>query len=764
MKRLVFLFSFLAVFCLILGPIAMAQEDTKDTFTLEEITVTAEKRSENLQKLPSSVSALPGTDLVAQSKITTREILESVPNVTFREGYGTNPDGNIAIRGIQRTQESKGINEVLPSTTAVYVDGIYQGIGGHYDVNRVEVLRGPQGTLYGRSATGGVISFYTNDPKLKELGGYVTAEVGTDALINVQGALNIPVGEKVAIRVAGRRYQRDGFFTAGNKQSGQGGRDTTTEGRIKVLFKPSDAFDIVLHASKQVSYEWGGGYLAGLTGGPNNIDYEVSYGQPEQGPPLEYNQYGFTANYDFGHSVLTWIGGYHDYDYTGVGPKHVGPDGEIDRSDNNFPTDWHLTQEVRLASNTEGRLTWLVGANYFEQKYENDRKTYYLYEPPNVDPALPEGLTTPTGTVFRWAAGTFKNYGIFTEETFELRDDLRITAGLRYDYTDFTQSMIFKENFASTHYANWVYPAPEDWVVGTLLDDNKKWHNLTYKLRLEYDVTPENMVYFTTATGFLPGYASVGPDINHDTESISFSVRVLDEQKLTSYEIGTKNQFLDNRLRVNAALFHYHLEGYPEALSLNDMPFGNYFAVLALPVNVIGAEVESEYMITMNDKISFNAGYQRPEVEKYPEALIWRSGTVRSGDSAAMLKVQPGNPEFEADLAYDHNFDLTDGSTLVPRVELHYTSAYYMTQLNYMQVDNGLKPYDHQDAVTLCNANLTWTSASQKYSVTGWVRNAFDEEYKAFLKDVAFARDLSNPISVTPGDPRTFGLIVNVKF
>ncbi len=763
MKKVFWLASLTAVTCLVLGSVVWAQESsTKDEFTLEEITVTAEKRAENLQTLPSSVVALPGDSLATQSKITTAQILESIPNVKFFDGGTVNPDGNIAIRGIQRTQASSGVDDVLPSTTAVYVDGINQGIGGHYDVNRVEVLRGPQGTLYGRSATGGVVAFYTNDPKLDEFSGNVSAEFGNYSLTNIEGAVNVPVGDKVALRAAAHYYSRDGYVDKNGT-----GRTQTEEGRLKALFQPSDPLKIVVSASAQQTINWSGGYTAALTA-PDTIDYKAGHSDIFKDDPQDSKQFGINADYDLGNSTLTYIGGYHDYKYTGAGS--VGTLGPPNQAvyvhfQNKYPTDWTHTEELRWASNKDGALKWLVGANYFKQKFDN-RAGLIQVSAPYVPDAY-EPLTINT----RNTSGTVDNYGLFTEETYKFTDDLRVTAGLRYDKTKLVNSMLFRENLnfpnpgtAANNYQDGdqsrtlpPYPAP-DGTVGTLNNDKKDFDNITYKLRLEYNVTPDSMVYAMTATGFLPGFVAVGPTVSSITKQFeSFDVRVLDEQKLTSYEIGTKNQMLGDTLRLNGSAFYYDLSGYPQAFNLSTTPGPPFWTMISVSAKMWGVEAEAEYLFTMNDKLTLNAGYLHTEITDInPSMVTWSDHTTSPAADALVIDHFTGYPDLQATLDYDHTFNLTDGSTLVPHLELIYQGSHYLSQVTQSQAQAGALDYVNQDAIAICNAGLTWTSASQKYSATAWVRNAFDKEYKNTVDP--------NGYSVTPGDPRTFGLMLNAKF
>lgn len=753
MKKILLFTLAAAVAFAIAGPGAWAQESASDEFTLEEITVTAEKRAVNLQKLPSSVVALPGEDLQKLGKITTQQILESVPNVVYRAGSGTNPDGNITIRGVQRTQASGGVNAILPSTTAIYVDGVYQGIGGNYDVDRVEVLRGPQGTLYGRSATGGVISFYTNNPKLSEFSGNVSAEFGTASLINIQGAVNVPAGEKVAFRAAARFYERDGYFDA------EGGYTQSKEGRLKALFQPTDALEIVLGLSAAETKQNGGGWQVFLDG-PNDFNYQGRETVISEGSPNKYRQASLNVNYDFGSSTLTYIGGYHDYDNTGLGAE-LGKGEALHRDVTDWPTDYYHTEEIRWASDTDQKLTWLVGANYF--KHEFDTSIYSVQTAWPYDPNLPFGdppFTNPDGMnapIFGQASmGFIDNYGVFTEETFHVADNFRITAGLRYDKTKMDQFQTFDFNDNQTPRIGEGPTAlggqslnPPIWTIAKY-HDIQDWDNVTYKLRFEYDLTPDNMIYALTATGFMPGFAAISP--KPFPSPVTFQVLLLEQQKLTSYEIGSKNTFLNNTLRLNGDVFYYDYEGYVEAV--NTVASGPpIFTPMAVPLEMFGVEVSGEYLLTMNDKVTFDVGYVKIEIADLP---IF--GVFDSADYMALTDQLPGNPDLTANLGYDHTFLFGNGSTLVPRAQLRYKSGHYLNQMTQVYVDLGLKPYNYQDAYVIGDLAATWSTADGNYSITGYVRNVFDEEYKAGV-------GLSTTVkSVTPGDPRTWGLMVNAKF
>ncbi|MBN1376295.1 MAG: TonB-dependent receptor, partial [Dehalococcoidia bacterium] len=760
---LAIVFSFI-----ISGFTAWAQESETSEFTLEEITITAEKRSISLQELSASVIALEGGDLAQQGKLTTAQILEGVPNITYRSGSGTNPDGNIAIRGVQRTQESGGGNAILPAVTAVYVDGVYQGIGGGYDINRVEVLRGPQGTLYGRSATGGVISFITNDPKLSEFGGSASLELGSASLKNVQAAINVPAGSMFAIRVAGHYYSRDGYYDA------DGGKTSAKEGRVKALFQPNDTLSIIASISAAETKINGGGWQAFLEG-PDKIDYKAKQTVLSEGAPNKYRQAALNVKYDFGTSTLTYIGGYHDFDHTGLGAE--GGRGEnLQRGVTEWPTDYYHSEELRWASDEDFQVEWatmLVGANYFKHRFENSVFSFQTKwtADPDLPPGDPRGYWAPIfGQILD---GYIINYGIFTEETFKIQDNFRTTVGLRYDKTEIDQVEYFTQNSNITAVGNSLNP-PE--YVSICYNDVSNFNNFTYKLRFEYDMTEENMLYFLTATGFMPGYSAISP-INTGPPEFKQSFQTLkhEQQKLTSYEFGSKNSFMDDRFRLNADIYYYKYDGYPEAISLQKGGGPRSFSIIAAELKMLGFEVESELLVTMYDKISLSAGYGSTKITGFnPETITWTDGTVTDTSEAAMLEQLPGNPKSKATMDYEHTFMFANGSSIVPRAEVLYTGGHYIQQMTYYQVVTApQKKYNYQDAYMLVNLGLTWNSPDSRYSVSGHVRNALDKEYKASVQlsttatadgDRIVDSTGADAVSVTPGDPRTFGVSLNIKF
>lgn len=265
-----------------------------DSDQLQEIVVTAERRTEDVQSIPATIAVLQGSDLQQQGRVSVQQMLEDVPNVNYgviAPGQSPdNPNNNLAIRGIQTAQQTGG--RPGPAVVGTYVDDVFQGIGSDYDLNRVEVLYGPQGTLYGRSATAGVVAFHTNDPVLGKFGTDVFAEYGSYDRRNGWAALNLPVGDQVAVRAAVHQEDSHGYWW-----NTYGGASSNTEGRIKLLYQPFDNLRILLSASGQYLQTFAGGPTQRITA-PGVINYNAGSTAINAVAGNQYQQYMANINYD----------------------------------------------------------------------------------------------------------------------------------------------------------------------------------------------------------------------------------------------------------------------------------------------------------------------------------------------------------------------------------------------------------------------------------------------------------------------------------
>jgi outer membrane receptor protein involved in Fe transport len=747
MKKALSIGSVLALALTLVGSGAWAQSSASsegEEYVLEEIMVTAEKRTEDIQNIASSTVAIDGSSLMEMGKISTAQILENVPNVRATGDDAT----NITIRGVRAKPGMPGSGRT-PSSTALYVDDVFSGAGGGYDIERIEVLLGPQGTLYGRSANGGVVSTHTNDPKLNEFNSYLTGEIGKAQLQNVQGAVNIPLGDKFAVRAAGHYFQQGhSYFYSG------AGKTTTKEGRVKLLYQPLDALKILFIANSSDTRSQTGGATAKMPT-PTTIDYLATIVPVTEGVWFHNRQGTLRVDYDFGKSSLTYIGSYRNRKQD-PDPGFIMVMGTQTQSNKDgMPYERTHTEEIRWASDSEGKWTWLMGASYYSLKTEDRMDSTIISA--TIYPGGPPDDPNTSGA-YSFGASNISaptNMGFFTEETFALNDNLRVTAGLRYDKTRIYghAENVFNLNMNENH--NVCLPNE---LVNFGLDQTLHYSNFTYKLRFEYDLTPDNMLYALTSTGFLPGNTQISARIAAGPEGldISFSGMPMEEEKLTSYEIGSKNQFFDDRLRVNGSLFYYDYEGYRNAVNVTTVGTSPTFVVISTPLTMIGAELSTDWIVTPKDRVSFNAGYLNAKITDYPNVPLF-------GDSRDWLYLDriPNNPKLTYNMSYNHTFSLANGSFLEPSINLRWTGGQYLQNVTKKQVDDGLLAYAWQDSYMVGDIGATWVSPNGMYSASGYIRNFTDEEYK---NGTSVSTSSLTDHTVTPGNPRVWGVSLTIKF
>ncbi|MBN1625827.1 MAG: TonB-dependent receptor, partial [Deltaproteobacteria bacterium] len=638
----------------------------------------------------------------------------------------------------------------VPASTAMYVDEVYDGIGGGYDIGRMEVLRGPQGTLYGRSALGGVVSTFTNDPILNEFGGYITGEFGKAGLQNYQGALNVPLGTRFALRPAGQYLSRgEGYFNP------DGGGSKSKAGRIKLLYQPSEELQIVLTGQYADSKAQSGGTSATLDD-PDTINYSGQFQDVEWGALSKSTQGTIKINYEFPQSSLTYIGSYKN-EKTEPSEGYSIQRTQIQFGTGETPGNKTHTEELRWASDGEGWWTWLLGSSYYAYDYGNTNDSWVVksYMDATLQIPDPDPNTDNAYTHGGDRTGLIKQWGIFTEETFALTEKLQMTAGLRYDKTTVEGHEEARMNMNINQYGHEMNPANM-----TIFDvqDTLKYNNITWKLRFEYNLTPDNLLYASASTGFLPGDVRINSKFAFGPTGVQivFSGMPMDEEKVTAYEAGSKNQFLDNRLLVNGAIFYYDYSEYRNPVNTSPFQMPTW-AIATTPLRMIGAEIDTTWLVTQKDKVSFSAGYLDAKITEFPIDPF-------NGDTRQYLVFDriENNPKWLININYDHVFSFANGSSLVPRVSARWQSGMYLSNLTQQQYDVGYEPYVWQDSYMVADLGATWTSSDGMYSASGYMRNLFDKEYKNGIGQLGTTNTLNTGVNV--GDPRVWGVNLSIKF
>jgi iron complex outermembrane receptor protein len=714
---------------------------------LEEVIVTAERRVSDVQKTADSITVRTGDELVTEGKYQLSQILEDIPGVAGGASINTSlssntagtdaPSAGITIRGIPSNVGGGGQVVSVAPAAAYYSDGVYEGIGGNYDIDRVEVVRGPVGTLYGRSATSGLVAVHTADPLLDTIGGNALLEYGSYALEHYAAALSVPlVDDVLAVRVSGNRFQRNGYL------SPEQGEISNSDGKVKVLFKPNEGFSLLLGAALEDNSINGGGANLGIKAGyPNTIQYQLAGPAPGGN---QARQYWAEMNWNLGVGTLTYEPAYRTFDESFV----VGslPSGALSLDQTGAITKDHfLTHELRLASNPGSKITWQVGTLYFS----NDQTAHDAVNVTAPPPLVGSGFNS----VF--PVKDTEDLAAFAEATIPLAESWRVTAGLRYDYSRILQS----EDY--TAYAPAILGIPPTVANGVF---NLGFHNTTYKIRLEHDLTAQSLLYASVSTAFSPGDQVLGTVPNTSAGAPPGAVNVatfpIAPEVLTAYELGSKNRFLDNKLQVNGALYYYHYGAY-QLDNVSIAPPGQppEFAPLGIPVEVFGGELETLYQVTAHDILGLNLGYSN--------AYFVQRATTNFGDVSPPLPATtwfsrnglPNVIPFTANLSYRHIIVLPGSSTLSLHGDVRYLSAHDAGNLPSADVPLGYYPYIRQDGAEVGDIDAMWAMKSPNLSMTAYVRNVGNNQYKTSAAPGAGVGFLA-----TEYDPRTLGVVVNWRF
>jgi outer membrane receptor protein involved in Fe transport len=710
---------------------------------LQQVVVTAERRTSDVQKTGVAVSVRSGDDLLQQGKTSIRQILEDVPAVVVTENAGMFLGGsdtagnNVTIRGIKSNNSSSGSPLPAVPTTALYTDGVYEGIGGSYDLDRVEVLRGPQGTLYGRSATSGVVSSYTRNPNFDGFSIDGTAELGSYALQHYSSAVNVPVTNAFAMRLAVDEFSRNGY------DSKDGGALERTSGRLKMLYQPSHDLSVLFGAAVEKNHTHTGGVQANMTG-PDSFDYTPA---PIRTGTNTFQQYWLNIDWDLGPATLTYLPAVRRWDQDAEIYQN-GPGGGGLNQLLKTPFDQFMTHELRLASKDTGALKWLLGGFYYDNRLHSTNDIRWLSS---------GGLLNESDTHKETS-----NTGVFGEMTYSFVDTWRATAGLRHDYThvktlqDYTNNLNYNCNTPIASGTPDCPAAPPESPQAGLPGNNatlsltgdagaRKFNNTTYKLRLEHDLSKSNLLYAMVSTGFIPGDVQVAAGAGGAPAASEYGA-----EQLTAYEFGSKNRFLENRLQINGDVFYYDYGGFRTSIRPDPTNPGSQILV-TVPAKVVGAEFELQYLLTPRDQLSLNYSYTDARFSHPPSDFT---------QYVAETHVAPGAVPRTLNAAYRHSFTLPGDSTLDFRADARFESAYNLDNVSAPLGQAGLA-FERVPNEWTSNLSSSWLSSNGIYSVTAYVRNVTNNRYKTFTQ-----LEVLQPLIATGtrNDPRTFGVVLTARY
>ncbi|MGC4028462.1 MAG: TonB-dependent receptor [Steroidobacteraceae bacterium] len=694
---------------LVASAVAYAQQpaDT-DGSGLEEIIVTAERRAVDLQKSAVALTVVSGDEMARSGVTQFRDMLQSVPSVSLQNEGSTKNAPAVAIRGIG----VDGANKQL--STAIYEDGVVVNnqTGQFYDLARIEVLRGPQGTLYGATAVGGAVNIISNDPK-QDLEASTSLEVGNQGLLHVTGMGNVPVTDTLAVRGAFNMYRKSTVTNAHILSTDY------INARLKTLYKPNEKFSALIGLNYVQLLPGGNGtgmseagYVDTPTGDLTKkyVDQRGNYGS------RRVMKYWANLDYDFGFATLSYLPAFQRSYQDGWSLGNVASTNNIGEVVlHYYHTDTH---ELRLVSNADSKLTWVSGFYYLRRYFDRDE----LGGMTNVTGSTPRTITTVHHIIL--------SLGLYGQATYAFTDSTRLTLGARESSDDV---------FQTTHN---MYPTGTDTEKFTLY--HEKTHNFTYLVRAEHDLTPRNMLYASISNAYRPGgLGALGTSYEPET--------------MKAYEIGSKNRF-GSRLVANISAFYYDYPAMQTPQSVcSDYPVcaaGNVVGniTMRIPTTFWGLELESILQLSPNDRFTFAPAYLHARYTGNVNLTDPRLGST--GELTTDGQAPPHAPTWTMSAGYNHIFRIGDKGSLDMGVNARYETEQY-TGFDVQVYRNTFnKRYQVQKAFTALNANITWAPASDKYSVTAWGRNLTDVRYRIG----------GGSVTAQVNDPRSYGLQFNTKF
>lgn len=721
--------------------------DGKTVLKLEEIIVTATRRAENAQRTPIAISVVLGDVFPAAGITNIQRAAELVPALDVAPSAG--PYNSFTIRGVNNF----AVNFFSESAIAVNFNGVYisrptaTNSGLFYDLERVEILKGPQGTLYGRNATGGAVNIISNRPAM-EFQSAFNAEVGNYDRTAIDAMVNVPLGRRAAIRVAGQTAEHDAYFSDGT------GDERASGGRLSIGVLPSEDLSIVLTADYSHQSGRGGGSA------PIDVNGEFIGGDPWRGllampelirtgpptnaalpPPSTYQDNDFAGvsaeiEWNTAAGTLTIIPGYRDVrtDFLNVaGGFYINEQADSDQS----------SLEARFASNTNRTLRYILGVYAFD---ENIRGTGFF------DQSL-QGVSRQN-----FELGT-ESYAAFGQVTAALTDAVSISVGSRYTRD---RRAIDGQTFSIAQRFLPPNPPPNSGTLVLSLDDaSNTFDATTWSVSAEWDVTENSYLYSKVETGFKAGGFFSGP----------LGSNTFDPEEVTAYVIGSKNRFLDDRLQVNAEVFFLDYED--QQISHLDRRLGPGGVMLTVQATenvgrstIKGAEIEVDYLLTGTTEVEVRAQY----LEAVYDELSFRvpqlgpqqppfgcSSTPSAGffiiDCSGRQSTQA--PKWTTDLGVLQRIPLHGAGDISLSLRSRYQSE-RETRINYL-------PQTRADDYTRTDASISFSPSSATWSVALFCDNIEDD---AVISNTFVHASFPsvNLITASLEPPRTYGVRASARF
>ena len=729
----------------IYAPSAGAQADTPPAVgEIEVILVTAQRRVTSLQTTAAAVTAVSDAALVTRSIEDVQDLGRLSPSmdVSFYQG-----EAQIYIRGIGYT----GLIGGTDSSTAFHMNGVYlsrsaAAVPAFFDVERVEVVRGPQGTLYGRNATGGSVNVITKGPS-DELTSQAALTIANPDDYQVFGAIGGPLGENVSARLAVQAEDRGGFTEAvradGSVREIEDKRDLT--GRLSVRVRASDNLDLDLTADYYQADDAGSIWLyfgPGTGTNPFLRQYIAAHGgvtpvaksrrigsdvEPIDKPRV----WGVSGRAtwrpgDYTLSSLTAYRGTRPYNYNDLDVTTADAITQFRAEDHR-----QFSQEFQVVSPSGRAFEWLFGLYYFDET--NDVRNEYRF--PFIDEMF--GLPSdPTCCTLRLdGRATTRAWAAFGEANYDLTDRLNLLVGGRY-------SSERRGGHNDVEFVNFLTP---------LFDNQTPFEPATFdaftpKVGLNFTIDAATFAYVSASRGFKSGGFNIG----------SYQNTPFEPEKIWSYEVGLKTDLLERRLRLNLAAFYYD---YTD-LQVQDVEGNNTVVRNAATAAITGFELESTALLTPNFQIDLNATYLDSEFKdtcladpKHPLAQPAAGCSGPNQQNLDGLRL-PRAPELKLSVGAQYTVDLSGGGKVILRGDYAHQSRIFFSAFEVDELS--------QQGYGWVKARIAYVPGGGRWQIAAFVDNATDEEV---ISNATYIADLvDSTITGNMAPPRTYGAQVRYEF
>jgi len=714
-----------------------------------DIIVTALKRADRAQDVPISLGVISGDRLATKGITNVTQLGAELPNVSITSPYGdTQP--SFVVRGI--TMSDYAMNQQSPN--AIYVDEVYKGVAALqamqlFDLQRVEVLRGPQGTLYGKNATGGAVSFYTRTPTFDGTHGYLSLGYGNYNDKQIEGAIGVQLSGTVAIRVAGIYEKADGWVHEIQPNVPDTGSKDNYAFRAGLRFQPTSGTDIILRGS--ISRTRSSGIADISTNGPEGVfdtgtppfdraKLGLGYYENDKGEPSslrsDTKNVSLTVKQTLSKNLtLTSISSYdygslynrEDADNTPFQLANI-----IDAS-----TVKAYAQDLRLGYDS-GSLKFLAGAYYNREKVHYGEQGEFLFKDGTYDPANPAASSCAQDgfTGCRYVDDLIQiktSSAVYANASYRITPQFEVLGGIRYTHD--VARLPHYRSYYDFHDA--VTGAELHEAVVTITESPIKRvvdNNVSFKIGANYKPSRDVLIYVSYSTGYR-GSAFNGLAFNSPDQ-----ITAAKPEKVYAAEIGEKIQLFDRKLTINSSLFHYIYTNQQSLGSLGQSTIQTLFN--APKAKIWGGEFDITAQPTRALRLNISGGYTDG---KYGEGII--AGNEVGGNRLI------GAPKWT----------LNGGATVVAvdddRHELTFNAQANYSSRRYFDIFQQFAT--SQPAFWLVDGNISLTLKRQKIELSAWGRNLLGQHYIVGAQDL---RGFTNQVFKQLGQPRTFGVKAKLTF